>query len=155
MQYHILIVSLRYVLDSDVVVAGFRSSKGASRQLLMAALDGSFGLLLSVPLILEYEAVLTRPEHLQASGLSVVAVRSVLDVLASTANQVTLAFRWRPALRDPDDDMVLETAINGAADAIVTFNIRDFEGAAKMFNCAVLLPRQALQNLRSLGHEKK
>ncbi len=137
------------------MVAAFRSDKGASRQLLLAALDKDFELLLSVPLILEYEAVLTRPEHLAASGLNMVDIRNVLNDLASIANQVTLAFRWRPALRDPNDDMVLETAINGAADAIVTFNIRDFGETSKMFNCAVLLPCQALQNLRSLVHEKK
>ena len=137
------------VLDTDVVVAAFRSDRGASRQLLLAALHREYELLLSVPLILEYEAVLTRPEHLQASGLTDAEVRSVLDDVAAVAIPVRLAFLWRPTLRDADDDMVLETALNGGASAIVTFNERDFAGGNRGFHCRVLSPGAALQQIRS------
>jgi len=146
-------MSARYVLDTDVVVAALRSEQGASRQLLLAALNRHFELLVSVPLILEYEAVLTRPEHLSACGLNRIEMGRVLDDLAAVAGQVMLTFRWRPSLPDPNDDMVLETAVNGFADAIVTFNLRHFEAAIRQFDCAVLLPRAALQELRSLGYE--
>jgi putative PIN family toxin of toxin-antitoxin system len=148
MQYHYL-VAAAYVLDTDVVVAALRSGRGASRQLLLAALDRRFELLLSVPLMLEYEAVLTRPKHLAACGLSSAEVGHVLDDLAAVARPVRLAFRWRPKLSDPDDDMVLETAINGSASAIVTFNQRDFAAATRAFSCAVILPATALQQIRS------
>jgi len=137
-----------YVLDTDVMVAAFRSNRGASRQLLLSALTRQFELLLSVPLLLEYEAVLTRPEHLAACGLSSTEVGRVLDDLASIAKKVRLAFRWRPHLSDPDDDMVLETAVNGSATAIVTFNQRDFLSAAREFDCNVILPVTALENIR-------
>ena len=120
-----------YVLDTDVMVAALRSDRGASRQLLLAALNQQFELLLSVPLMLEYEAVLTRPQHLAACGLSSVEVGRVLDDLAAVARPVRLAFRWRPRLSDPDDDMVLETAINGSANAIVTLNQSDFAPSQK------------------------
>jgi putative PIN family toxin of toxin-antitoxin system len=136
------------VLDTDVLVAAFRSALGASRQLLLGALERRFELLLSVPLVLEYEAVLTRPEQLAACGLSAEEVERVLDDLASVARQVRLAFRWRPWLSDANDDMVLETAVNGNANAIVTFNQRDFEGARREFNCAVILPGEALEQTR-------
>ena len=86
-------VRLSYVLDTDVLVAALRSSRGASRQLLRCALDRRFELLLSVPLILEYEAVLTRPQHLAACGLSVAEVERVMDDLAAVAQPVRLAFR--------------------------------------------------------------
>jgi len=132
------------------MVAALRSDKGASRQLLLAALDRKFDLLVSVPLIIEYEAVLTRPEHLAASGLSSAEVGRVLDDVASVARPVRLAFRWRPQLPDPDDDMVLETAVNGSAHAIVTFNQRDFLPAAKKFECNVILPATAIEKMRSL-----
>lgn len=131
------------------MVAAVRSGRGASRQLLLAALDRQFELLLSVPLILEYEAVLTRPEHLAACGLNTADIGHVLDDLASVARPVRLAFRWRPRLSDPDDDMVLETAINGGASAIVTFNQRDFVPGTIGFNCAVIPPVTALQQVRS------
>lgn len=144
-------VVVSYVLDTDVMVAALRSDRGASRQLLLAALNRQFELLLSVPLMLEYEAVLTRSQHLAACGLSSDDVGHVLDDLAVVATPVRLAFRWRPRLADPDDDMVLETAINGRARAIVTFNQRDFADVGNDFNCAVILPAAALQQIRRLS----
>jgi putative PIN family toxin of toxin-antitoxin system len=142
-------VAVSYVLDTDVIVAALRSSHGASRQLLIAALNRRFEFLLSVPLILEYEAVLTRPEHLAACGLTTMEVDRLLNDLASVAKPVRLAFRWRQRLPDPDDDMVLETAVNGNATGIVTFNQRDFATVRTSFGCAALLPAMALQEIRS------
>jgi putative PIN family toxin of toxin-antitoxin system len=137
-----------YVLDTDVLVAAFRSDSGASRRILEMVLAGQLRVLLSVPLMLEYEAVLTRPEHLSASGASAEDVGDVLDGLASVGKHVRLAFRWRPALSDPNDDMVLETAVNGQAHAIVTFNERDFNPVAGRFGCQVTRPGEFLRRLR-------
>src|ERR1019366_5838732 len=148
MQYHEPVAD-SCVLDTDVMVAALLSDRGASRQLLLAALNRQFEMLLSVPLILEYEAVLTRPQHLAACGLSSAEVGRVLHDLAAVARPVRLAFRWRSKLSDPDDDMVLETAINGSAGAIVTFNQRDFALGTKGFSCAVIVPATALQEIRS------
>lgn len=137
------------MLDTDVIVAAFRSDRGASRQLLLAALDQRFEMLLSVPLMLEYESVLTRTEHLAACQLSAAEVGRVLDDLVSVATPVRFAFRLRPRLPDPGDDMVLETAVNGGATAIVTFNQQHFAGAAKDFYCSILSPAAALRQIRS------
>ena len=136
-----------YVLDTDVLVAALRSDSGASRRILERALAREFELLLSVPLMFEYEAVLTRPEHLSASGATAEDIEEVLDGLAAVAKRVRLAFRWRPALADPNDDMVLETAVNGRAQAIVTFNQRDFNPAAARFGCLVMPPGELLRLL--------
>jgi putative PIN family toxin of toxin-antitoxin system len=130
-----------YVLDTDVLVAAFRSDVRASRRVLEAARARRFKLLLSVPLMLEYESVLSRPEHLAACGASKQDVSAVLDELALVGKRVELAIRLRPMLSDPDDEMVLETAINRRADAIVTFNERDFRPVAARFRCAVLPER--------------
>jgi putative PIN family toxin of toxin-antitoxin system len=135
------------VLDTDVLIAAFRSETGASRQVLVAALDRRFELLISVPLILEYESVLGRSEHLKAAGASAEDVSDILDGLALVGKRVTFAFRWRPALPDPNDDMVLETAVNGQADAIVTFNQRDFHSVASRFGCLVMRPGEFLRVL--------
>jgi predicted nucleic acid-binding protein len=96
-------VAVSYLLDTDVIVAALRSDRGASRQLLLAALKQQFELLLSVPLLLEYKAVLTRPHHLAACGLRMAEVGCVLDDLAAVARSVRFAFRWRPRLSDPDE----------------------------------------------------
>ncbi|MGD0990815.1 MAG: putative toxin-antitoxin system toxin component, PIN family [Candidatus Sulfotelmatobacter sp.] len=137
------------VLDTDVLVAAFRSDSGASRRVLEDGLARRFELLLSVPLMIEYEAVLTRPEHLAASRASIEDVGHVLDGLAAVGKRVRIAFRWRPALPDPNDDMVLETAVNGRAGAIVTFNERDFNPVAAKFGCRVMRPAELLRRLAS------
>ena len=93
----------------------------------------------SVPLFVEYKDVLTRPEHLSAAGLTRAEVAAILDALASILEPVELHFLWRPQLRDGDDDMVLETAVNGNADALVTYNVRDF-AAASRFGVAIAKP---------------
>ena len=136
-----------YVLDTDVLVAAFRSDTGASRKVLEAARSRRFNLLLSVPLMLEYEAVLTRPEHLAASRATMEDVSAVLDELASVARRVELVIRTRPLLSDPNDEMLLETAINGRADAIVTFNDRDFRPVATRFRCSVVRPVEVVRQL--------
>ena len=134
---------MRLILDTAAMIAAIRSDAGASRCLLVAALEKRFTLLASVPLMIEYQAVMTRPEHLKASGLSAGDVDILLDAVATVVEPVRLAFLWRPAVRDQDDDMVLEAAVNGQADAIVTFNVRDFGAAAKGFGIEVLLPGAA------------
>lgn len=135
------------VLDTSVLVAALRSASGASRQLIMAALGKKFELLLSVPLMIEYESVLTRKEHLKAAGLKTAEVKELLDALAAVAEPVVPSFRWRPMLRDPNDDMVFEAALNGQADLLVTFNKRDFEQPA-LRNLRIVSPGEALRELR-------
>lgn len=144
---------MRLVLDTTVVVAALRSAAGASRQLLLAALQKRFDLLLSVPLFIEYEAVLTRPEHLKAAGLKPAEVRELLDALASVADPVVPNFRWRAMLRDPNDDMVFEAAFNGAADLLVTFNKSDFEQITGA-NLRIASPSEALRILEGRDEKK-
>jgi putative PIN family toxin of toxin-antitoxin system len=129
------------------MVAAIRSDAGASRRLLVAALNRRLTLLVSVPLLIEYQAVMTRAEHLVAARLSDGDIGVLLDAVAAVAEPIRLAFLWRPSLRDPDDDMVLETAVNGRADAIVTFNVRDFDAVAPRFGISVLSPGEALGRL--------
>ncbi len=115
--------------------------------MLVAALEERYRALLSVPLMMEYEAVLTRREHLDAADLTSAGVRSILDALATVIAPVRLAFLWRPTLPDPEDDMVLETAVNGRADLLVTLNLRHFRPAATRFAITIASPAEALQHL--------
>jgi predicted nucleic acid-binding protein len=130
-------------------VAAIRSDAGASRLLLDAALRRRYVLLASVPLMIEYESVMTREEHLAVASLSADDVHALLDGIAAVAEPVQFVFLWRPMLRDPNDDMVLETAINGDADVLVTFNQRDFAEVTKRFSLRVCLPAQALRLLEN------
>src|SRR5579871_1287957 len=102
------------------MVAAVRSSRGASRRLLDAAVKCQFETLLSVPLMLEYEAVLKREAHLRAAQALPRDVEAILEALVEVATLVKLNFLWRPVMQDPNDEMVLDTAANGAADMIVT-----------------------------------
>jgi len=142
---------MRLVLDTAVMVAAIRSSAGASRYLLEAALrrQKRITFLVSVPLLIEYEAVMTRVEHLKAAKISADDLSVLLDAVAAVAEPVTLDFLWRPVLPDGDDEMVLEAAVNGRADAIVTFNRRDFAPATALFGIAVLAPGAAVERLEA------
>ncbi len=111
------------------------------------AFRGELTLLASVGLFVEYEAVLKRPEHLKAAQLSEADIGAALDAMAGFVEPVETFFLWRPRLRDADDDMVLEAAVNGRADAIVTFNLRDFAAAPAGFGIPALLPRDVLRKL--------
>lgn len=129
----------RVVLDTNVLTAASRCRLGASFALIQALRDGRYQALASVPLLLEYEAVLCRPEQLAASGRSTEQTRRFLDALCLRVEPVHLHYLWRPQLRDPADEMVLETALNGRADALVTLNVADF-GPAAAFALPVLTP---------------
>ena len=138
---------MKLILDTSVMVAALRSPTGASAELLRMARHRKFDVLISVSMILEYEAVLKRPEHLSAAGLTAADVDSVLDAFCMFAKPVINHFRWRPVLSDPDDDLVLETAVNGAADSIVTFNTADFQRAKTVFGIMVERPGETLRRI--------
>ena len=125
-----------------------RSRSGASHALLRALHAGHLTAVASVSMMLEYEAVLMRPEQRQATGMSAQDVQDFLDELAALLIPVTSWFLWRPRLRDPDDEMVLDAAINGGAEAIVTFNVKDFLPGTSAFNLRILTPAEALLELR-------
>ncbi len=135
-------------MDTDAVVAAMRSPTGASAAIVRAVRQNRAALLLSVPLAMEYEAVCRRPEHRIDAGLSERQVEIFLDAIVAMAEHVPTHFLWRPQLRDPNDEMVLEAAVNGRAEALVTFNVRDYGTAASQFGVEVLLPREAIARMK-------
>lgn len=135
------------VLDTSVVVAALRSRQGASNRLIELIALGKLQPLASSVLFLEYEDVLLRAETRLATKMSEADVEGFLAAFASAAEGVDVNFRWRPQLKDPNDEFVLEAAVNGQADALVTHNIRDFQAVAPMFGLRVLLPRELLKEL--------
>jgi predicted nucleic acid-binding protein len=98
--------------------------------------------------MLEYEAVLTRREHLDVAGLTAADMQVILDAVASVGESVRIACLWRPLLSDPKDDMVLETAVNGAAAALVSLNRRHVQSVAARFGIELLSPAEALIRVR-------
>ena len=143
------IMQARAVFDTNVIVAGLSSHQGASHALLRQAFDGRFVLLASPPLWLEYEAVLKREETRQRHHLDDKDVDDFLDALATIVEPVHFHYLWRPQLSDPKDEMVLETAMNGQSDALVTFNIRDFKTAMTRLAPQLLPPAQFLAHLEN------
>lgn len=131
---------MKLVLDTDVVVAALRSPAGASAELIRMARRGEIVVAASVSLFIEYEAVCLRQEHLDAAGLTTGDVRVFLDALAGFVVPVPIHFLWRPQLRDPADELVLEAAVNAAADALLTFNLRHFRQATGHFGLKLSRP---------------
>ncbi len=140
---------LRLVLDTDVIVAALRSPTGASAALIGAAIDSRIVMLASVPLFFEYEAKCTSPVHWTAAGLTLEQAYIFVDGLANLIEPVKTHYLWRPALRDPNDEMVLEAAVNGRAAAIVSFNLRDFGAVPEKFGVDVMVPAVAIRRVRN------
>jgi len=134
----------RIVLDTNVIVAGLRSRRGASFRLLEQIGTGRFDIILSVPLILEYEDVLKRV-HDQL-GLSLDDIQTLLDYLCKVARRQSIFYLWRPFLPDSKDDMVLEVAVAGEAEIIVTFNRKDFVGIER-FGLELLTPPEFVKKI--------
>jgi len=139
---------LRVVIDSDVLLSGFISPEGASRQLVLGALDLGFALLLSTPLLVEYESVLRRPHHLTRARATAEDVSEILDALAGLCVPVVFDYHWRPTGAHADDELVVETAINGHADALATFNLKDMREAGARFGFDVQRPGPLLKRIR-------
>lgn len=133
-------ISKRLVLDTSVLVAAFRSPNGASRRMLKLIAQERLRPLATPALFLEYEDVLTRPEQLEAHGVSQEEIQEFLGGLVARLEPVEIHFQWRPQLTDPDDELVLEAALNGRADALVTHNTRHFLLAANRFGLRILTP---------------
>ena len=139
---------MKVAFDTDVIVAALRSRSGASNALLRMLGERQIEAVASVPMMLEYEAVLMRPEQRQATGMSVQDVNVFLDTLALLITPAVPYFLWRPLLRDPEDEMVLDAAVNGGAEAIATFNVQDFLPGQNLFNVQILTPAETLRRLR-------
>jgi putative PIN family toxin of toxin-antitoxin system len=135
------------VLDTDVVVAAMRSPSGASAELLRRARAGSMSIGVTVALALEYEAVCLRDEHVVASGLQPAEVQNFVNAVIAIAKPIAVHYRWRPQLRDPADEMVLEAAVNAGADALLTFNMRHFASASAAFRLKLSRPGDFLRSL--------
>lgn len=138
---------LRVLLDTNVLVAGLVSARGASHALLQALPFRRLGMVASAAVWLEYESVLKREEVRQLHGFPVAQVDDFLSALAVWVEPVRLHYVWRPQLRDPGDELVLEAAVNARVQAIVTHNVKDFSSAAPRFGLQVWTPAYTLSQL--------
>lgn len=100
-------------------------------------------------MMMEYEAVLKRPQHLRVAGLQSEEIDRLLNTVAGVSEPVRLSFLWRPQLRDVGDEMLLETVANGRADVLVTFDRRELREAVRSFGAKVLLPGELLEELKT------
>ncbi len=132
------------LLDSNVLVAALSSTQSASYALLQAVASARLRVVASPALWLEYESALKRDAMRALHGFSAEQIDAFLSALAVWVEPVSLHYIWRPQLRDPGDEMVLEAAVNARVHALVTRNLKDFSTAAPRFGLAVKTPAQAL-----------
>ncbi len=132
---------MKIVIDTNVLVASLKSSRGASHKLISMLPDQKFLTVMSVPLAVEYEAVLKRVDLL--TGISYEDIDSVIDYLCLISEHQDIFYLWRPFLPDPFDDHILEVAVASNCGAIITYNKRDFKGVEK-FGLKALDPRELL-----------
>jgi putative PIN family toxin of toxin-antitoxin system len=132
------------VIDTNVIVSALRSQQGASYKLLMLVGRANFEINLSVSVLLEYEDASKR--LLGQIPLTEDEINDILDYLCGLANQREVFFLWRPFLKDPKDDMVLELAVSGQCDVIITYNKKDFVGVDQ-FGLQVMTPKEFLETI--------
>ncbi len=133
---------INIVLDTNVLVSALRSQKGASYKLLTLIDNNNFQLNISVPLFLEYESVTLRKKL--KLPLNKADILDILNYIAKVANKREIFFLWRPYLKDPKDDLVLEVAVESESKIIVTYNKKDFSGVDK-FGIEILTPKEFLE----------
>jgi predicted nucleic acid-binding protein len=135
----------RIVLDTNVLVAAARSQLGASHHLVrMIGPGAAFQLVVSVPLVLEYEMALKRRTELTDED-----AEAVVDYLCQVADRQEIYFLWRPFLRDPADEMVLEVAVGAGVELIVSHNAADFRGVEEQFGIRVVTPGKFLKEMEA------
>ena len=134
-------------MDTNVLICALRSRRGPSFKVLSLVGKGRFDIHLSVPLVLEYEAVAKRARWRDKPSWR--QVSNILDYLCAVGRQDRIHFLWRPRARDPKDDMVLEVAVAGQCDGIVTYNKKDF-AEAKSFGLELFTPKEFLKEIGEL-----
>jgi putative PIN family toxin of toxin-antitoxin system len=135
------------VIDTNILVAALRSQRGASYHLLMLLEKGKFESNISVPLMLEYEDVAKR--LIGEIALTEAEIEDILDYVCSASHRQKIFYLWRPYLKDPKDDMVLELAVAANCEFIVTYNIKDFQGA-EHFGVTAVTPKKFLEIIGEL-----
>jgi len=134
----------KIVIDTNVLIAGLKSRRGASFRILGLFGEGRFELAISVPLVLEYEEAAKRRSRML--GLAHSDIEDIVDYICKVGDHREIFYLWRPFLKDPNDDMLLELAVEANCDFIVTHNIKDFAGVEK-FGVLVLTPRELLERI--------
>jgi putative PIN family toxin of toxin-antitoxin system len=135
------------VLDTNIIYSALRSKRGASYRLLSLLESSKFEINLSVPLVIEYEDVLLRKKN--TLNFSESQIAQVLDYLCLVGNWHEVYFLWRPILKDPEDDMILELAVRANCKYIVTYNKADFQGVEK-FDIKLVTAKEFLQFIKEL-----
>ena len=138
---------VRWVLDTNVIMAAMRSPTGASAGILRLARQHKVVTLANVALALEYEALCLMDAHWRPAGLTFDEAGVFVDAVIAMITPVESHFMWRPQLRDPADEFVLDAAVNGRADGIVTFNVRDFADAPARFGISLYTPSEAFRSI--------
>jgi putative PIN family toxin of toxin-antitoxin system len=139
---------MRVVLDTSTLVAAIRSDRGAAKAIVDLVLGGQVKLLMNYPIACEYRSVALRPAHVQASHLPLSGILRLIEDMEDLAEPVEILKSQRPLSPDPNDDLVLDLAISGRADTIVTNNVRHMQGPASRFGILVLDPQSALSRIK-------
>jgi putative PIN family toxin of toxin-antitoxin system len=138
----------KIVIDTSVVISALIGPKGPNREILRRCLQGNYKPLISNTLFLEYEDVSTRAKVKKLSPLDKNEIAELLNAFYSVCEWVPIYYLWRPNLKDEGDNFLIELAIAGNAEIIVTNNIKDLNSAELVFeNLRVCKPEQILREV--------
>jgi len=138
----------KIVIDTNVLISALRSRNGASFRLLRLLGNDRYVPFVSVPLVLEYESIAKKQSR--SFGLLHSDIDDILDYLCKVSEHRQIFFLWRPFLKDPKDDMILELGVEGEVDYIVTYNLRDFIGV-EQFGIEAITPQKFLREIGEIS----
>lgn len=142
----VILDCVEIVQDTNVFVAALRSQEGASAEVLDRCLALADQAVMGANLLAEYEELIHRASLWRGVPVTAAERETLLDDFCAAATWQPVYFRWRPNLSDPDDDHVLELAIAGGVEHLVTHNTRDFgRGELKFAVPHVVTPAQHLK----------
>lgn len=141
---------MKVVLDTNIIVSALMSPDNACREVLRMAFDGRLRPLIGNALYAEYESVLARDYLFQGCPFDADKRNMFLDDVLSVCSWVEIHYLWRPNLRDEGDNHVLELALSGGAEVVITQNLKDFRAGdlQMMNNIRFLHPRECLALVR-------
>ena len=134
---------MQVVIDTNILIASLYSRRGYAYALFSQINNGNFGINLSTPLVLEYEDVAKR--MVTKLAISIQDIDAIIDYICSVGNQHKVFYLWRPFLKDPKDDMVLELAVAAKCDYIITYNKKDFKHVKSQFGISIVTPDEFIQ----------
>ncbi len=147
LKVYMLSYYMKIVIDTSVWISALITKESRARELLRLVFQEKLFPQMSESLFREYEAVMKREKIQQLTSLTLLQQNNLFEAYLSTCKWNEIYYTWRPNLKDEDDNFVVELAVASGAEAIVTYNIKDFKNAELLFKYKIITPEDFIKDI--------